>query len=490
MKALVVLGPLGSGKTTTLIRLLAQMDKVSDVHLVINEVGRFAVDIDRINNATGSVLDVEGLTAGCLGCANLAEFDDIVARLADKDGVLLVEPTGVADGHEIRAALSRHNVGWRCLTLINPVTFPHDLRAGIVSTQLEVATRIAITRPDGLSEDDRDHMLHQLAPYGVPVIDLHPAHLSGLSINSLLNDEQIDAHSGHHDHNDCDHASHGHGHGHSHNGHGYTTTPVLLRPEITAEQLRSVCAQLDLRRGKGVVAGQWFDRVGTEFTLGEKRDEAPYAILISDVPLDAVLVESLTVPAEVDERSLKQRLSGLSARDAHEEIDRLLAQAGGVYDSNRNLRVADESLDLACEIAKTPAVSPEYRQKSKQARIRHAIGVYDEIDWNVASAAMLVEVGAVMAWQAARRADEVGEQLITDIQSRTPATMWLEGIARTADPRYDLMSDGYGGPLSPSAGVAIIYLKKVEEADLTSRQAGAWIGGVRLGAGRRLRSRR
>lgn len=462
MKALVVLGPLGSGKTTTLIRLLAQMDRRNNVRLVINEVGRFAIDIDRIAAATGNVLDIDSLTAGCLGCANLAEFDQIIGQCSQQDGLLLIEPTGVADGHEIKAALARHHVPWRCLTLVNPVTFVHDQRAGILPTQLDVATHVAVTRTDSVS----DELLVRLAPYGVPVVSLPRETLGGLSIERLL--EGGGHHHGYHHkhacdgHHECGHHHHDHDHHHGH-GHGYETTPILLRSSVTAEELARVLDALDLRRAKGVVNGYWFDRVGSEFTLGDTRDELPYAILIADAPLDARLVATISQPSAHDERSLKERLSQLSREEAHAEIDRLLAQAGEVVDASGALRLSDESVDHACEIAKAPSVAMEYRQAAKQARIRHALAVYDLLDQATAPGNALIEVGAVLAWQCAKRAEEVGDELVREVQRRKPATMWLAGLARIDDPRYDLVPEGYGGPLSPEAGGVIVAWGQVHE---------------------------
>lgn len=449
MNALVILGTLGSGKTTTIVNLLGQMssEQLSRLHLVVNEVGSFAVDIDRVNQASGNVLDVAGITAGCLGCANLAQFIEIVEQLAGQRGLLLIEPTGVADGHEIRAAVARFAMPWHCLTLVNPSTFQDDMRVGILPSQLEVATMIGITRPEVLSEADRDHIMHSLAPYGVSVIDVAARHAP--TIETLLaRGETTNQHHdtscscGHdhsHAHDDHDHHEHSHSHG------GYLTTPVLLRSSTTINQVRNVCERLKPRRLKGVVEGRWIDWVGDTFTISEPRSEDPYVVFIDSEPLPQGIVDELSEHIEQTTKKLKQRVidAGLTTDEIHYHITRLLALG------------AQESLDLADQLGRLPQAAPVDRARAFEARLRRSLAI---VETGLLAPDDMVEHGAILAYQSSMRRQEISYDLLETIKSHRPATLWLTGIERLVAerlPRYDLMPETYGGPLSPSAAIVI-----------------------------------
>ncbi len=96
MKILVVGGFLGSGKTSTIIRLGTEFSKAGQkVAIVVNEIGEIGLDGDVISKYG---LDMTELTGGCICCSLKVNMKVTLYHL-EKDyhpDIVLIEPTGIA----------------------------------------------------------------------------------------------------------------------------------------------------------------------------------------------------------------------------------------------------------------------------------------------------------------------------------------------------------------------------------------------------------
>lgn len=96
MRVIVIGGFLGSGKTSTIIRLGTELSaQGKKVAIIVNEIGEVGIDGDVISKYG---LDTTELTSGCI-CCSLKVNMKITISLLMKDfqpDILLIEPTGIA----------------------------------------------------------------------------------------------------------------------------------------------------------------------------------------------------------------------------------------------------------------------------------------------------------------------------------------------------------------------------------------------------------
>ncbi len=104
MKVNLVFGFLGSGKTTLVKHLLAQVGTKEKTAVIVNEFGEVGVDGDILR---GQNIDVVELNSGCLCCVLKGSLLLAVEELRDKAKAqrVIVEATGVAQPAELLESL-------------------------------------------------------------------------------------------------------------------------------------------------------------------------------------------------------------------------------------------------------------------------------------------------------------------------------------------------------------------------------------------------
>lgn len=112
MKVNLVFGFLGSGKTTLVKHLLAQVGTREKTAVIVNEFGEVGVDGDILR---GQNIDVVELNSGCLCCVLKGSLLLAVEELRDKARVerVLVEATGVAQPAELLESLVESSANHR-----------------------------------------------------------------------------------------------------------------------------------------------------------------------------------------------------------------------------------------------------------------------------------------------------------------------------------------------------------------------------------------
>lgn len=383
MKILAVLGLLGSGKTTTLNKLVADAHVQHPnwrVLIIVNDVGETNVDAQRIT----TIGDVVPLTAGCIGCGDLESFRAVLADAQQQDvDLVVIEPTGIADGREIYQAVAEQHLNWSCLALVDVQHIQRNTALGMQPTQLEVATTVGLTWWDQLTADQRRQLEHesllQVGSYAPasPVYYLPSSGILPVGVDELLQLERTEHH-----HHDCDSHCHGRAnddhnkHDHDHD-HGVYSTSLQLYPEITGEQLIIWLApQRELLvRAKGVVDGRRFDYVQGDLNYGQADNAAPFANVIGMQPLDPAVLERIGKPAGGELPSLRKDLLTGGEHDLVATVAAINWQMDcfpAVVANDGSLRVDCEA-DVAYQLAKRPGIDPNLYNK--------VLGRY--LDWRI-----------------------------------------------------------------------------------------------------------
>lgn len=262
MRCVLVTGTLGSGKTTLITTFLSENVKEGFPKpvLIVNDVGRFNVDRSRLagTDATENILD---MTSGCLDCADRDAFvravQDTVARGRD----LLIEPTGAANGDNLKDVFDECGLSPLIVTLLSVSHFrrnrAYDPKA--MESQVRHARLIGLTWCGSVCNLD-DPALEEILRYvghHAPTARVFLVPKDGVPadlLQAILHSSADKATPHVCSHGCSHHHHHGHAHGPSDHLHAHVRT-VGLRPGIDASGLRSLCEELqrshDLVRAKG-----------------------------------------------------------------------------------------------------------------------------------------------------------------------------------------------------------------------------------------------
>lgn len=160
----VVTGPLGSGKTTAIARLLAEKPPQQDWVVLLNEFSDAGIDALTVASAARGAFDVRLVPGGCLCCAGEQDFrrnlqELVTTRRPDR---ILVEPSGL--GHP--AGIVEELLGWEAtgrlrLAGIVALVDPQRLRDGAALVpgseayaQIEIADALALSKADLADGED------------------------------------------------------------------------------------------------------------------------------------------------------------------------------------------------------------------------------------------------------------------------------------------------------------------------------------------------
>ena len=160
----VVTGPLGSGKTTAIARLLAEKPPQQDWVVLLNEFSDAGIDALTVASAARGAFDVRLVPGGCLCCAGEQDFrrnlqELVTTRRPDR---ILVEPSGL--GHP--AGIVEELLGWEAtgrlrlagiVALVDPQRLRDDAALAPGSeayAQIEIADALALSKADLADGED------------------------------------------------------------------------------------------------------------------------------------------------------------------------------------------------------------------------------------------------------------------------------------------------------------------------------------------------
>ncbi|MEA9389215.1 GTP-binding protein [Acerihabitans sp. TG2] len=160
-KTNLVTGFLGSGKTTTLLHLLAQKPANERWAVLVNEFGEIGIDGALLADSGAVLKEIPG---GCMCCVNGLPMQVGLNTLLQRNTPdrLLIEPTGLGHPKQILAMLdSASYESWLdrqatlCLLDARQLADPHYLNNENFRDQLTAADIIIANKQDRYTEQDR-----------------------------------------------------------------------------------------------------------------------------------------------------------------------------------------------------------------------------------------------------------------------------------------------------------------------------------------------
>lgn len=160
IQVLIVTGPLGAGKTTTVNRLLKQeITRKSPVAVLINEFGSVSVDQTLVNAERPELAGIANLVNGCVCCSLRG---DVVAALAawcdrpedQRPHRVVIETTGLADPTELldlelEPALRGRLRLMGCLTIVSCLgPLDHLEQRDLLRRQVALASLVYVSKAD------------------------------------------------------------------------------------------------------------------------------------------------------------------------------------------------------------------------------------------------------------------------------------------------------------------------------------------------------
>jgi G3E family GTPase len=160
----VVTGPLGSGKTTAIARLLAAKPPEQNWVVLLNEFSEAGIDTLTVASAARGAFDVRLVPGGCLCCAGEQDFRRNLLELVTvtRPDRIVIEPSGLGHPGGIVDELLGHEAQGRLrLAGIVALVDPRRLREGGLPpgsealAQVEIADSLALSKADLATDADR-----------------------------------------------------------------------------------------------------------------------------------------------------------------------------------------------------------------------------------------------------------------------------------------------------------------------------------------------
>ena len=441
MKTMAIIGPLGSGKTTLVNAVLAFLSNLR-VLVVVNDVGTENIDASRIRN-TG---DIKALTAGCIGCSDLPAFQRVIREAqqsADSIDVLLIEPTGIADGKEIRDAVVGAGEKFHAITLVDVKHFKRNRALGCMENQLEVASVVGLTWTNEETQGDVLEFIGRHAT-GRPIFQNAFANIPEL-VEQTLKDKPrcfsivpaVKCSCGHEHH----HGEHVHTH-----DHGVYSFSLRLSENTThADLVTALAPHLSyLVRAKGVVNGRQFDFVQGDLSLGDLSTDDPHGnfIFTKQIETETVFGRIALAPdTKVESKKERLRNTGVPLEDTLAAIEWQLGEFPPVVTPSGDLRVDCEA-DVVYQLAKRNGVPMNVRKETMNRYL----------SWRLEGARVLESgrweqhpqlpywkrrLGANLGYMCAVYPDVVDEGLSEKVEEIRPADLLAEGLLGITELSFD-----------------------------------------------------
>jgi len=160
LEVLLVTGPLGSGKTTVVNRLLkAELAGGRKVAVLINEFGAVSVDGALVDAGRPELADIANLVDGCACCSLRGDVVAVLAGWCDRPpesrpGRVVLETTGLADPTDLvdleqEPALSGRLRLAGCVTVISALApLDHLRQRALLRRQAALASLVLVSKAD------------------------------------------------------------------------------------------------------------------------------------------------------------------------------------------------------------------------------------------------------------------------------------------------------------------------------------------------------
>lgn len=93
----MVAGPLGAGKTTTILNFLKARAGCEEMAVIVNDFGKAGLDAAIIQEA-GAAPEIRNIPGGCLCCSSIHDIREAIVGVLQREGLtrIIIEPSGLA----------------------------------------------------------------------------------------------------------------------------------------------------------------------------------------------------------------------------------------------------------------------------------------------------------------------------------------------------------------------------------------------------------
>jgi G3E family GTPase len=173
MKVMIIGGFLGSGKTTTILRISRQLSNAGKkTAIIVNEIGEIGLDGDIL---TSPGIITEELTSGCICCTLRISMQYTLQTLEEefRPDIVIIEPTGIAFPGQIRDEIETMRLSEfsfaPIVTLVDPGRFGTEAKEipRFIETQIKEAEILCINKIDITPAETvlaAEKMLHEMNP--------------------------------------------------------------------------------------------------------------------------------------------------------------------------------------------------------------------------------------------------------------------------------------------------------------------------------------
>ncbi len=173
MKVMIIGGFLGSGKTTTILKISRQLSNAGKkTAIIVNEIGEVGLDGDIL---TSPGIVTEELTSGCICCTLRISMQYTLQTLEEEfaPDIVIIEPTGIAFPGQIREEIETMGLSGLSfapvVTLVDPGRFGTTAKEipRFIETQIKEAEILCINKIDITPVETvlaAENMLHEMNP--------------------------------------------------------------------------------------------------------------------------------------------------------------------------------------------------------------------------------------------------------------------------------------------------------------------------------------
>ncbi|MBW2603198.1 MAG: GTP-binding protein [Deltaproteobacteria bacterium] len=166
-KIILLSGFLGSGKTTLLKHILSFDADMSDIVIIMNEIGEVGIDGMLIKNLGSDVIE---LTSGCICCSMSDDLQESIEEILQRFGprYIIIEATGVADPESVSKLIATSNFNdevelHKIITVMDAECWGvRDVFGTLFFRQLKQADTIIFNKIDLLKKDDIPQYLNEV----------------------------------------------------------------------------------------------------------------------------------------------------------------------------------------------------------------------------------------------------------------------------------------------------------------------------------------
>jgi G3E family GTPase len=167
VRIILLSGFLGSGKTTLLKHIMSFDADMSDIVIIMNEIGEVGIDGMLLKNLGSDVVE---LTSGCICCSMSDDLQESIEEILQRFGprYIIIEATGVADPESVSKVIAMSNFKdkvelYKIITVMDAECWEvRDVFGTLFFRQLKQADTIIFNKIDLLRKDDIPQYLNEI----------------------------------------------------------------------------------------------------------------------------------------------------------------------------------------------------------------------------------------------------------------------------------------------------------------------------------------